>query len=89
MDEGRNMILIFPSLVHLKSDEDRANFKPRCHMFYGQRVMDVPDGLPKWTGLNEGEESELIEDSPPELVRAFERKREERRNEKFKKGENK
>jgi len=29
MDEGRNMILLFPSLIHLKTDEDKANFKPR------------------------------------------------------------
>lgn len=87
MDEGRNMILLFPSLIDLKSDEDRANFKPRLHMFYGERVMDIPDGLPKWTGLNET--SELIEDSPPEMVRKYERKREMEREDKFKKGENK
>jgi hypothetical protein len=106
MDEGRNMILLFPSLVHLKNDEDKANFKPRyavfqtqlyhhhhanllsrCHMFYGQRVMDIPDGLPKWAGLND--KSELIEDSPPELVREHERKREAERKERFDKGENK
>ncbi|KAG9765828.1 glutathione-dependent formaldehyde-activating, GFA, partial [Aureobasidium melanogenum] len=87
MDEGRNMILLFPSLVHLKSDEDKANFKPRCHMFYGQRVMDIPDGLPKWSGLNDS--SDLIEDSPPDLVREHERKREAERKEKFDKGENK
>jgi hypothetical protein len=36
-------------------------------MFYGKRITDIPDGLPKWTGING--ESELIEDSPPELVR--------------------
>lgn len=59
----------------------------RCHMFYGQRVMDIPDGLPKWSGINK--ESDLIEDSPPELVKEFERKREDEREEKFKKGENK
>lgn len=97
------MILLFPSLVHLKSDEDKANFKPRsipsalllfpmlthdrCHMFYGQRVMDIPDGLPKWSGLNDT--SDLIEDSPPDLVREIERKREAERKEKFEKGENK
>jgi len=72
------MILLFPSLVHLKTDEDKAYFKPRCHMFYGQRVMDVPDGLPKWSGLSG--ESDLIEDSPPDMVRENERKREEKRN---------
>lgn len=86
MDEGRNMILLFPSLIHLKTDEDKAFFKPRCHMFYGQRVMDIPDGLPKWSGLSE--DSDLIEDSPPELVKKLERKREEEREERFKKGEN-
>ena len=59
----------------------------RCHMFYGQRVMDIPDGLPKWSGLNDS--SDLIEDSPPELVREHERKREEERKERFEKGENK
>lgn len=87
MDEGRNMILLFPSLVHLKTDQDKANFKPRCHMFYNQRVMDIPDGLPKWTGINN--ESDLIEDSPPEVVKELQRKREEEREERFKKGENK
>lgn len=29
MDEGRNMILLFPSLIHLKDDEAKALFKPR------------------------------------------------------------
>lgn len=42
-------------------------------MFYKQRVMDIPDGLPKWSGINE--DSDLIEDSPPEMVKARERKR--------------
>jgi hypothetical protein len=46
--------------------------------------MDIPDGLPKWSGLND--KSELIEDSPPELVREFERKREQERKEKAEKG---
>ncbi|KAF2746016.1 hypothetical protein M011DRAFT_468894 [Sporormia fimetaria CBS 119925] len=87
MDEGRNMILLFPSLIHLNdNDEAKALFKPRCHMFYGQRVMDIPDGLPKWSGLSE--ESDLIEDSPPDMVRERERKREAERKERFEKGEN-
>lgn len=83
------MILLFPSLIHLKDDKAKANFKPRLHMFYGQRVMDIPDGLPKWDGLSEDKDSNLIEDSPPELVKEVERKREEERKERFKKGENK
>lgn len=58
----------------------------RCHMFYGQRVIDIPDGLPKWSGLSQ--ESDLIEDSPPELVRENERKREQDRAKRFENGEN-
>ena len=25
-------------------------FKPTCHLFYGARVVDVSDDLPKWSG---------------------------------------
>ena len=85
MDEGRNMILLFPSLIHLKTDEHKAFFKPRCHMFYGQRVMDIPDGLPKWSGINDS--SDLLEDSPPEKVKELERKRAEEKAKKAEKGE--
>ncbi|KAI9880883.1 MAG: hypothetical protein M1830_010478 [Pleopsidium flavum] len=73
MDEGRNMILLFPSLIHFHGNkEDMKNFDPSCHMFYQHRVVDIPDGKPKWTGMNDS--SDLIEDSPPELKK---RKREE------------
>jgi hypothetical protein len=58
-----------------KNEQEKANFKPRLHMFYNERVMDIPDGLPKWTGINEGENSELVEDSPPEDIKTLERKR--------------
>ncbi|KAI9747963.1 MAG: hypothetical protein M1815_003720 [Lichina confinis] len=76
MDEGRNMILLFPSLLKFKgSGEDIKKFAPSCHMFYGQRMLDIPDGKPKWTGLNE--KSDLIEDSPPGKVKELKRKREE------------
>lgn len=44
-------------------------------MFYTQRVVDIPDGKPKWTGINK--ESELIEDSPKEAKEDLKRKREE------------
>lgn len=42
-------------------------------MFYPQRVIDIPDGLPKWSGINET--SDLIEDSPPEQIKELERER--------------
>ena len=67
------MILLFPSLVHLKTKEAKEKFRPRCHMFYEQRVMDIPDGLPKWSGIDK--ESNLIEDSPPDMVKERERRR--------------
>ena len=93
MDEGRNMILLFPTLINFKSPEDRKNFDPRqavqcslqtaqqiaangfcasCHMFYTRRILDINDGKPKWSGINN--ESELIEDSPEQDKK---RKREE------------
>lgn len=28
MDEGRNMILLFPTLIDFKSEEDKKNFEP-------------------------------------------------------------
>lgn len=84
MDEGRNMILLFPTLINFKSPEDRKNFDPRyvgpcqepdflyrclltvtccsCHMFYPRRIVDIPDGKPKWSGINN--DSELVGDTP-------------------------
>lgn len=69
------MILLFPTLIDFKSEEDKQNFAPTCHMFYDRRVVDIPDGKPKWSGLNN--QSDLIEDSPPDLKR----KREEEKRE--------
>lgn len=48
--------------------------------------MDIPDGLPKWSGLSD--DSNLIENSPPEKIRELERKREKERKERFDKGGN-
>lgn len=74
MDEGRNMILLFPSLIKFKEGE-KQKFDPTCHMFYGSRLLDIKDGLPKWTGING--KSELIEDSPAKEVRKRKREIEE------------
>ena len=48
-------------------------------MFYNQRVVDIPDGKPKWTGING--QSDLIEDSPTEMVKKRKREQEEQKNE--------
>jgi len=50
-DEGRRMWLAFPTLFEFTSVRDMPTvFLPNCHIFYGQRVRDVEDGLPKWAG---------------------------------------
>ena len=50
-DEGRNMWLAFPSLFDFGSSQKvPESFKPTCHIFYGSRVMDINDNLPKWSG---------------------------------------
>lgn len=45
MDEGRNMILLFPTLIKFKSEEAKQKFKPHLHMFYKERVIDIPGEL--------------------------------------------
>jgi len=70
MDEGRRMILLFPTLIDFskipstddghgngeRSEEEaqrlRDGFYPDCHIFYGDRKVDIPDGKPKWKGLD-------------------------------------
>jgi len=44
-------------------------------MFYEQRVVDIPDGLPKWSGMSG--KSDLIADSPAEDVKKRKREIEE------------
>lgn len=61
LDEGRNMILVSPSLLTLDTDKLRKNFDARQHIFYSRRVKDIPDGKPKWSGLDK--QSERLEDS--------------------------
>lgn len=79
MDEGRNMILLFPTLLKLQNETQKKNFEVqcvtpdtgfegyttnstyRCHIFYPQRVVDLPDGKPKWAGLDE--KSDLVDET--------------------------
>ncbi|KAJ7610823.1 Mss4-like protein [Roridomyces roridus] len=44
------------SPVHLERDADGniidwEDVKPTCHIWYGNRVLDVADSLPKWEGF--------------------------------------
>jgi hypothetical protein len=50
-DEGRRMWLAFPSLFEFGFPlEVTKAFMPSCHIFYGSRVIDIDDDLPKWSG---------------------------------------
>jgi hypothetical protein len=67
MDEGRNMILLFPSLIEgINTDAGREAFKAQCHMFYTQRVVDIRDGLPKFKGLSD--QSPLVDEETGEEI---------------------
>jgi len=56
-DEGRRMWLAFPALFDFGAAAFvPAAFLPTCHIFYGSRVVDVDDGLPKWSGHKGGSE---------------------------------
>ncbi|ETS83561.1 hypothetical protein PFICI_05437 [Pestalotiopsis fici W106-1] len=52
MDEGRRMVLLFPTLLKFNDKAARDLFYPQCHIFYSARVVDIPDGKPKWDGLD-------------------------------------
>jgi hypothetical protein len=53
-DEGRTMWLAFPTLFDFgEGGGVPPAFRPTCHIFYGARVLDVADDLPKWAGHKE------------------------------------
>ena len=50
-DSDGRMWLAFPTLFDFgEVGELPEAFRPTCHIFYGQRVVDMADGLPKWSG---------------------------------------
>jgi len=58
-DEGRRMWLAFPTLFDFGTPPTVPDaFKPTCHIFYAMRVIDIDDGLPKWSG-HKGSSSRL------------------------------
>ncbi|KAJ9627405.1 hypothetical protein H2204_009816 [Knufia peltigerae] len=68
MDEGRNMILLFPPLIKdINTKKGREAFKPTCHMFYKQRVAEFRgDGIVKWAGLDN--QSDMLDDDENVIV---------------------
>ncbi len=50
-DEGRRMWLAFPALFDFGTPPQVPDaFRPTCHIFYANRVIEIEDGLPKWSG---------------------------------------
>jgi hypothetical protein len=50
-DEGRRMFLAFGPLFDFGyPPRVPPAFEPRCHIFYGSRVIDIDDGRPKYLG---------------------------------------
>ncbi|KAI5780801.1 Mss4-like protein [Geopyxis carbonaria] len=66
MDEGRNMLLLYPTLVHFTNVKHKRMFYPSCHIFYSRRAVDFRDGLPKWSKHKDS--SDLV----PETVEGHE-----------------
>lgn len=61
------MVLLFPTLVEgINTREGREAFRAGCHIFYGQRVVDVRDRLRKWEGMND--ESRLLDEETGEVI---------------------
>jgi len=60
------MCLLFPQMIELEGSHDEQRkqreevFKPTCHIFYEQRMMDIPDGTPKWSEMDQS--SRLLND---------------------------
>ena len=48
-------------------------------MFYGDRLVDIPDGKPKWTGKDGDGETELGWDSPQDAIEKWEKDKEEKK----------
>ena len=59
-DEGRKMWMAFPTLFKTDNGKLPEAFRATCHIFYKDRRLDIKDGTPKWSELNN--KSEQIQD---------------------------
>ncbi|KAH8903817.1 hypothetical protein BR93DRAFT_930955 [Coniochaeta sp. PMI_546] len=82
MDEGRNMILLFPTLIEgINTPKGREAFAAQCHMFYPQRVVDFKgDGVKRFKGLQD--DSPLVDDDGNVLPGQEENKKKDDKEEK-------
>jgi len=81
MDEGRNMILLYPGLIKgIEKKENSEHFAATCHMFYPQRIVDIKDGKTKWAGLDNN--SDILDDEGNVIKKWEEVKKEREEKEK-------
>lgn len=60
-------MFLFPTSVEgIETQEGRGSFKAGCHIFYGERVVDVRDGLRKWEGMDGG--SRVLDEETGEVI---------------------
>ncbi|KAG1887321.1 Mss4-like protein [Suillus subluteus] len=63
-DEGKRTVLAYPSGFKFPPDIHPPShyggvpleFQPSCHILYGQHIMEVCDGIPKWRGHKDNSE---------------------------------
>ncbi|KAJ1020786.1 hypothetical protein NDA16_004176 [Ustilago loliicola] len=63
-DEGRNMVMAYPSSFVFENNHVPDVFAPTAHIFYSERVMDLDDDIPKWAGHKNS--SEQLPHAPSE-----------------------
>lgn len=44
------MVMAYPSSFVFKDHHVPAAFVPSAHIFYGERILDLDDDIPKWAG---------------------------------------
>ncbi|PWN17787.1 hypothetical protein BCV69DRAFT_253768 [Microstroma glucosiphilum] len=50
LDEGRNMLMAYPSSFNFPDGNVPPSFSPSCHIFYKEAIIEIDDGVPKWSG---------------------------------------
>ena len=54
------MMMVLPTTLCFGKAGVPDTFKPTAHVFYQDRVLDMIDGVPKWSGLD-GQSEEIDE----------------------------
>lgn len=60
------MVMAYPSSFEFKDRHVPEAFAPSAHIFYGERVIDIDDDVPKWKGHKNT--SEQMDHAPNEAT---------------------